>query len=73
MVDRYPDLRFDFHAHNDYDLAVANVYSAIRAGIKGIHTTVNGLGERAGNAPLSSVLAVIKDQLGEETNLRRKR
>ena len=41
MVDRYPDLRFDFHAHNDYDLAVANVYSAIRAGIKGIHTTVN--------------------------------
>ena len=70
MVDRYPDLRFDFHAHIDYDLAVANVYSAIRAGIKGIHTTVNGLGERAGNAPLSSVLAVIKDQLGEETNLR---
>ena len=70
MEDRYTDLRFDFHAHNDYDLAVANVYSAIRAGIKGIHTTVNGLGERAGNAPLSSVLAVIKDQLGEETNLR---
>ncbi len=70
MVDRYPDLRFDFHAHNDYDLAVANVFSAIRAGVHGIHTTVNGLGERAGNAPLSSVLAVIKDQLGEETNLR---
>ena len=70
MVDRYPDLNFDFHAHNDYDLAVANVYSAIRAGIKGIHTTVNGLGERAGNAPLSSVLAVIKDQLHEETSLR---
>ena len=69
MVGRYPDLSFDFHAHNDYDLAVANVYSAIRAGIKGIHTTVNGLGERAGNAPLSSVLAIIKDQLGEETSL----
>lgn len=70
MVDRYPHLKFDFHAHNDYDLAVANVYSAIRAGIKGIHTTVNGLGERAGNAPLSSVLAVIKDHLHEETTLR---
>lgn len=69
MVDRYPHLKFDFHAHNDYDLAVANVYSAIRAGIKGIHTTVNGLGERAGNAPLSSVLAVIKDHLHEETTL----
>lgn len=70
MVDRYPDLRFDFHAHNDYDLAVSNVYSAIRAGIKGVHSTINGLGERAGNAPLSSVLAIIKDQLGEQTNLR---
>ncbi|MDH6303572.1 D-citramalate synthase [Parabacteroides sp. PF5-5] len=70
MVERYPSLWFDFHAHNDYDLAVANVFSAVRAGIKGLHTTVNGLGERAGNAPLSSVLAVLKDQLGEETHLR---
>lgn len=70
MVDRYPEVQFDFHAHNDYDLAVANVYSAIRAGIRGIHTTLNGLGERAGNAPLSSVIAVIKDHLGETTNLR---
>lgn len=70
MVTRYPDLKFDFHAHNDYDLAVANVYSAVRAGIDGIHTTLNGLGERAGNAALSSVLAVLKDQLGEDTTLR---
>lgn len=70
MVTRYPDLTFDFHAHNDYDLAVANVYSAVRAGIDGIHTTLNGLGERAGNAALSSVLAVLKDQLGEDTTLR---
>lgn len=70
MVDRYPEVQFDFHAHNDYDLAVANVYSAIRAGIRGIHTTLNGLGERAGNAPLSSVIAVIKDHLGETTSLR---
>lgn len=70
MVDHYPDVRFDLHAHNDYDLAVANVYSAVRAGIRGIHTTLNGLGERAGNAPLSSVLAVIKDQIGEETSIR---
>ena len=70
MITRYPSLRFDFHAHNDYDLAVANVFSAIQAGIHGVHTTVNGLGERAGNAPLSSVLAVIKDQLKMETRLR---
>lgn len=69
MVTRFPDLRFDFHAHNDYDLAVANVYSAVRAGIGGLHTTLNGLGERAGNAPLSSVLAVLKDQLGVTLNI----
>lgn len=70
MLERYPDLHFDFHAHNDYDLAVANVYSAVRAGIHGVHTTINGLGERAGNAPLSSVIAVIKDHLNGETSVR---
>jgi len=69
MIKRYPGLHFDFHPHNDYDLAVANVFSALKAGVKGVHTTVNGLGERAGNAPLSSVVAVIKDQLGFETNI----
>lgn len=58
---RYPNLEFDFHAHNDYDLATANVYSAIKAGITGIHTTLNGLGERAGNVPLSSVIGIVKD------------
>ena len=64
MVDRYPSLHFDFHAHNDYDLAVANVFSAVKAGVKGIHTTINGLGERAGNAPLSSVIGVLRDHSG---------
>jgi D-citramalate synthase len=69
IVDRYPNLHFDFHAHNDYDLSVANVFSAVKAGIKGIHTTVNGLGERAGNAPLSSVIGVLRDQLHAEVNV----
>ncbi len=69
IVDRYPALRFDFHAHNDYDLAVGNVFSAVKAGIKGIHTTVNGLGERAGNAPLSSVIGVLRDLLEAETGI----
>ena len=63
MISKYPEFRFDFHAHNDYDLAIANVDAAIRAGINTIHTTVNGLGERAGNAPLSSVIALLNDQL----------
>jgi D-citramalate synthase len=70
MTDRYPDTRFDFHAHNDYDLAVANAYAAVKAGAQGVHVTVNGLGERAGNAPLSSIVAVIHDQLGYETSVK---
>lgn len=57
----YPDLHFDFHAHNDYDLGVANVMEGIRAGADGLHLTVNGMGERAGNAPMSSTVAVIND------------
>lgn len=61
MTERYPDIHFDFHAHNDYDLAVANVLAAAEAGFKGFHCTVNGLGERAGNASLSSVVAVLND------------
>lgn len=69
IVDRYPSLHFDFHAHNDYDLAVANVFSAVKAGIKGLHTTINGLGERAGNAPLSSVIGVLRDLLKTETGI----
>ena len=73
MVERYPSVHFDFHAHNDYDLALSNVWSAVRAGIKGVHTTVNGLGERAGNAPLGSVMAVLKDQMGMMTGLNESR
>lgn len=69
MTSRYPELKFDFHPHNDYDLAVANVMAAVKAGITGIHTTVNGLGERAGNAPLSSIIAVLHDQLKVKTNI----
>jgi D-citramalate synthase len=69
MIDTYPDVAFDFHAHNDYDLAIANVFNAIKAGIRCVHTTVNGLGERAGNAPLSSVIAAIKDHLHMHTQV----
>lgn len=69
MIGRYPGLHFDFHAHNDYDLAVANVYEAVKAGVKGVHVTVNGLGERAGNAPLTSVIALIHDHMKLKTNV----
>jgi len=69
MKERYPELQFDFHPHNDYDLAVGNVFAAVDAGITGIHTTINGLGERAGNAPLASVVAILHDQLKVATNI----
>lgn len=69
MVQRYPECHFDFHAHNDYDMAVANVFEAVKAGVKGVHVTINGLGERAGNAPLSSVIPMLHDHLSMETDL----
>ena len=73
MVERFPDKRFDFHAHNDYDLAISNVLAAVMAGCKGIHTSVNGLGERAGNAPLASVQAVLNDHLQVHTHVNESR
>ncbi len=66
---KYPNTHFDFHAHNDYDLSVANVMEAIKAGASGLHLTVNGMGERAGNAPLASVVAVINDFFKDEIEI----
>ena len=69
MMKRYPDVHFDFHAHNDYDLAVSNSLAAVLSGARGLHVTVNGLGERCGNAPLASVQAILKDQFHAKTNM----
>ena len=63
IIKRYPNIRFDFHGHNDYDLSVANAMEAVKAGVNGLHLTINGMGERAGNVPLASVVAVINDFL----------
>ena len=69
MLKRYPGKHFDFHAHNDYDLAVSNSLAAVLSGAKGLHVTVNGLGERCGNAPLSSVQVILKDQFSAKTSI----
>jgi D-citramalate synthase len=61
IINKYPQTHFDFHAHNDYDLSVSNVIESLKGGCHGLHLTVNGMGERAGNAPMASVAAVIKD------------
>ncbi len=69
MIKRYPQVHFDFHAHNDYDLAVSNSLAAVLSGAKGLHVTVNGLGERCGNAPMASVQAILKDQFHAKTGI----
>jgi len=69
MKKRYPSIEFDFHAHNDYSLAVANSLAAVKAGITGIHATVNGLGERCGNTPVAALVAALTDQLGVTTSV----
>ena len=65
IIKKYPKQHFDFHGHNDYDLGVANTMEAVKSGIHGLHLTVNGMGERAGNAPLASVISVLNDFLPE--------
>jgi D-citramalate synthase len=69
MVRRFPDLRFDFHPHNDYGLATANVLAAAQAGAAALHCTVNCLGERAGNASLAEVAVNLRDHLGLELSI----
>ncbi len=69
ILKRFPELHFDFHGHNDYDLAVSNAFAAAKVGVTGLHCTVNGLGERAGNATLSSLIAVLHDMLDAETGI----
>jgi D-citramalate synthase len=73
LVSRYPEIHFDFHAHNDYGVATANTLAAVQAGARGIHCTVNGLGERAGNASLDEAVVVIHDFLGFRTNVEEKK
>lgn len=69
IIEKFPDLHFDFHGHNDYDLAVANSNAAASAGVHGIHTSINGLGERTGNTALSSIVPCLHDHLKYKTSV----
>jgi (R)-citramalate synthase len=68
MCRRFPDLSFEFHGHDDYGLATANALAAVRAGATGLHATVNGLGERAGNADLAQLVAMLHDHAGRRSS-----
>ncbi|MBR2372770.1 MAG: 2-isopropylmalate synthase [Lentisphaeria bacterium] len=61
MFSAFPDLRYDFHGHNDYNMACANALTAVECGISGIHCTINGLGERAGNLDIAQFAVAVKD------------
>jgi homocitrate synthase NifV len=56
----FPKTNFEFHGHNDLGMATANSLSAFLSGAKSISTTINGLGERAGNASLDEVVMALK-------------
>ncbi len=61
------------HCHNDLGLAVANTLAAVQAGVTQLECTVNGIGERAGNAALEEIVMALhtrKDQMGYETNIK---
>jgi isopropylmalate/homocitrate/citramalate synthase len=63
------DVPLHFHGHNDFGLATANAVAAVRAGARWIHGTVNGMGERAGNANLAEVALALRGLYGLETPL----
>ncbi len=73
MTRTWPDLTFEFHAHNDYGLATANCLAAVVAGAKGLHTSVNGMGERSGNSRLAEVVAALHDQTEFRTRVDEKK
>ncbi len=64
-----PNLDLEFHAHNDLGMACANSLAAWLAGAESVSTTINGLGERAGNAALEEVVLAFEKSVGVECNL----
>ena len=69
IVTRFPDHHFDFHGHNDYGLGTANTLEAAIAGARGVHVTVNGMGERAGNVTLDEVVVALRDHTNIRTSV----
>jgi isopropylmalate/homocitrate/citramalate synthase len=66
----YVDVPVHFHGHNDFGVATASAVAAVRAGATWIHGTINGMGERAGNADLGEIALALRALYGVETGLR---
>jgi D-citramalate synthase len=73
MTATWPAVDFEFHGHNDYGLAVANCLAATLSGARGVHTSVNGMGERAGNTSLAEIVAALHDHTEARTTIRENR
>lgn len=69
----FPDIEFEFHGHNDLGMATANTLTALVSGCHCASVTVNGLGERAGNAPLEEVVAALKTACQMDCNINLKK
>jgi len=66
----FPDIPLGAHCHDDFGMAVANSIAALKAGANEVHVTVNGLGERAGNAALEEVVVSLKLLYNIETSIK---
>jgi methanogen homocitrate synthase len=65
----FPSLPLELHIHNEFGMAVGAVVAAIAAGVNGVHTSMNGLGERTGNVPTEEVVACLQIDLGIDTGI----
>ena len=69
IIAMFPEPHFDFHGHDDYGLGTANTLEAAIAGARGLHVTVNGMGERAGNVTLDEVVVALRDHSSVRTGV----
>lgn len=67
--ERLPDTPLEAHFHDDFGLAVANSIAAVASGVEVVHTTVTGMGERAGNTPMEELALALEMLYGAQHNL----
>lgn len=70
LTKEFPNVPFSVHCHDDFGMAVANSIAALRAGVKEVHATINGLGERAGNAALEEIVVTLKLLYNVDTSIK---
>jgi len=67
---RFPDLPVEAHFHEDFDMGVANTIAALSAGAEVAHTTINGVGERAGSVPYEPLVSALELLYGQQTGIK---